>query len=162
MSKSLFNLVQIPYTEKINEYVFHNFKLPNKIEFPFSYTHELCHILQFKRNEIDRWNKGYLIFNHSSGGNFVTPDEILPTEPSKTLKPFKRELEVNLINYLYFNNHHKILENNYFVFKFGNKDSARLVLHTMKKYKKRIVKKRLQFVNAYYATLDKGRLYASS
>ena len=153
MSKSLFKYVYIPYSEGIKEYTFYNFKLPNKIEFPFHYSHELCHILQFKRNEQARWNKGYLIFNHSEGGTLVTSSKILPTEPSKTLKPFKRELEVNLINYLYFNNHHKILKDNYFIFKFGNKDSARLILYAMKKYKKRIIKKRLQFVNLYYKNL---------
>ena len=110
MSKSLFKYVYIPYSEGIKEYTFYNFKLPNKIEFPFHYSHELCHILQFKRNEQARWNKGYLIFNHSKGGTLVTSSEILPTEPSKTLKPFNK-IEKKMNYFMIIKIYHKIIQN---------------------------------------------------
>lgn len=147
--KSLEKLVKIRQAKFISPsiYLFH--ELPSKEEYPYQYYHELSHILQFKQNEVDRWKHGYLKFSHSGGGHEISPTTVKPVR-SKTSKPFKRELETIAIHYLYLENKSKLITNQWLGLKFKNQTVSTMLERAMKKHKKRIIKKRIKFINDTY------------
>lgn len=147
--KSLEKLVKIQQAKLPAPPVYMSHKLPNKEIYPTQFYHELSHILQFKQNEINRWRDGYLKFSHFGGGHEISSTSVKPIK-SKTFKPFKRELESMVIHYLYLENKSNYINKNWIGFKFKNKDVSTMLEKAMKKHKKRVIKKRIQFINKSY------------
>lgn len=147
--KSLEKLVKIRQAKFLSPAIYLSHKLPNKETYPAQYYHELSHILQFKQNEIDRWRDGYLKFSHFGGGQEISSTSVKPIK-SKTFKPFKRELEAMVIHYLYLENESNYISNHWLGLKFKNKDVSTMLEKAMKKHKKRVIKKRIQFINKSY------------
>ena len=147
--KSLEKFVSLEVSSKYIPFRYSSFLLPNKNIHPDEYYHELSHILQFKRNEVSRWSEGYLKFCHTGAGVNISCEDKRPVR-SKTLKPFKRELEAYTIHYMYLENRSRYISKHWFNFKFKNEDVSNMLERAMKKHKKRIIKKRIQFINEIY------------
>lgn len=131
---------------------YRDYLLPNIIN--NRYFHELSHLIQFKLKEVNKFNKGYMDFK----GNYAFKDKY-HNLPFLEYLALKRELETNAIHYrigLCCN----LLRSKCFktrllsLWKSTNDVKGNsLFLKSLKKYPKRIIKKRLQKLNLYFHSI---------
>ena len=129
-----------------------NYLLPSIIN--SRYFHELSHLIQFKLKELNKFSKGYMDLK----GSYAFKDKY-HNLPVLEYLALKRELEANAIHYkigLCCN----LLNSKCFKTRLlslwkdtNNAKGKSLFLKYLKKYPKRIIKKRLQKLNLYFHSI---------